>query len=125
MLVLLKGNKAFCTTCICYEEERLVAVRIGNQKYDKHDKISSSDDNHLVLPICASFIYGRGDVNVDQGCRWTNSLLSSYMFVAVIIIIMIIIITSLFTKDNILSTYKHLSKIWSSFQTNAKQCATS
>ena len=63
------------------------------------------------------------DVNVDQGRRWINSLLSSYMFV-VVIIIMIIIITSLFTEDNILSTYKHLSKIWSSFQTNNKQCAT-
>ena len=65
------------------------------------------------------------DVNVDQGRRWTNSLLSSYMFVVVIIMKMIImIITFLFTEDNILSTYKHLSKIWSSFQTNAKQCAT-
>ena len=33
-------------------------------------------------------------------------------------LIMIIIITSLFTEDNILSTYKHLSNIWSSFKTN-------
>ena len=45
------------------------------------------------------------DVNVDQGRRWTNSLLSSYMFVEVIIII-----TFLFTEDNILSTYKHYLK---------------
>ena len=45
------------------------------------------------------------DVNVDQGRRWTNSLLSAYMFVVVIIIIMMIIITSLFTEDNIVSTY--------------------
>ena len=30
----------------------------------------------------------------------------------------IIIITSSFSEDNILNTYKHLSDIWSSFKTN-------
>ena len=35
-----------------------------------------------------------------------------------VIQVIIIIITSLFTEDNILSTYKHLSNIWSSFKTN-------